>query len=265
MGGRPEMIGLSVPDARHHLVVQGVTGCGKTTLLAQMALAEARAGRGVVVLDCQGDLSQILLDRLPLWCGDRLIVIDPVESQAPPAYNVLDPVGGRPEWAADTVAAVCRRVFHRAWGPRMDDLMRSACLTLAARHGSTLPDVLALLTDTAFRRQVLTRHTPHPMLARVWADYDQLTPPAQAQLSAPLVSRLRGVLSRQLARDLLGSPASTINLSEVLDGGILIARLPKGELGEDTPACSDRSSWPGSGPTPRGVPNAHPTSGPTPQ
>ncbi|MGH8967593.1 MAG: helicase HerA domain-containing protein, partial [Actinomycetes bacterium] len=112
--------------------------------------------------------------------------------------------------------------------------MRSACLTLVNRPGSTLPDVLELLTDAAFRRHVLERHVPHPMLARVWADYDQLTPGAQAQLNAPLVSRLRGVLSRQLARDLLGSPASTIELSEVLDGGILIARLPKGELGEDT-------------------------------
>jgi hypothetical protein len=29
-------------------------------------------------------------------------------------------------------------------------------------------------------------------------------------------------------------PAATINLTAMLDGGILIARLPKGQIGEDT-------------------------------
>ncbi len=40
------------------------------------------------------------------------------------------------------------------------------------------------------------------------------------------------MLSRRFARDLLGTARSTINLADVLDGGILIARLPKGEIGE---------------------------------
>jgi hypothetical protein len=42
------------------------------------------------------------------------------------------------------------------------------------------------------------------------------------------------VLARRFVRDLLACPAATINLSDVLDGGILIARLPKGQIGEDT-------------------------------
>jgi hypothetical protein len=53
-------------------------------------------------------------------------------------------------------------------------------------------------------------------------------------LCGPILSRLRGVLSRRFARDLLGAARSTINLTDVLDGGILIARLAKGEIGENT-------------------------------
>ena len=44
-GGR-FLAGLAVADARFHLHVPGVTGTGKTTLLANMVLADARAGRG---------------------------------------------------------------------------------------------------------------------------------------------------------------------------------------------------------------------------
>ena len=60
-------------------------------------------------------------------------------------------------------------------------------------------------------------------------------PPAGApNLCGPVLARLRSVLARRFARDLLACPAATINLTDVLDGGILIARLPKGQIGEDT-------------------------------
>lgn len=39
----PGLIGLTVPDARHHIHLQGVTGSGKSTWLANHVLAEANA------------------------------------------------------------------------------------------------------------------------------------------------------------------------------------------------------------------------------
>ena len=63
-GGR-RLAGLAVADARFHVHVPGATGTGKTTLLANMVLADARAGRGAVVLDPKGDMVSDLLGRLP--------------------------------------------------------------------------------------------------------------------------------------------------------------------------------------------------------
>ncbi|MFF0144440.1 ATP-binding protein [Amycolatopsis sulphurea] len=77
--GLAELVGVSVPDARHHLHVQGVTGVGKSTWLAHHVLGEADAGRGVVLLDPQGDLATNVIDRLPGDCGDRLVILDPDE------------------------------------------------------------------------------------------------------------------------------------------------------------------------------------------
>lgn len=238
--GSGREIGVDVADARHHLHVQGVTGSGKSTWLARHVLGEADAGRGVVLLDCQGDLARHVLDRLPKRCGDRLIILDPAETEAPPAWNVLAPAPGARtanagrEWAAENVVGVFRRLYAAWWGPRMDDTMRAACLTLARRPGSTLAEVIPILTRPEFRRMLVAEYGEPDGLDGFWDGFDQLSVGQRAQLCGPILSRLRGVLSRRFARDLLGAARSTINLTDVLDGGILIARLAKGEIGENT-------------------------------
>jgi hypothetical protein len=250
--GPPELIGLRVADARHHIHVQGVTGVGKSTWLANHVLGEADAGRGVVLLDCQGDLARHVLDRLPTSAGDRLVILDPAETEAPPAWNVLAPLGrptdgtgrdrettqrddetGR-EWAAENLVGVFRRLYAAWWGPRMDDVLRAACLTLVRRPGATLAEVIPVLTRSEFRRAILTKHGEPEGFDGFWDSYDTLTPGQRNQLAGPVLSRLRSVLSRRFARDLLGTARSTINLADILDGGILIARLPKGGIGEHT-------------------------------
>jgi hypothetical protein len=248
--GPPELIGLRVADARHHIHVQGVTGVGKSTWLANHVLGEADAGRGVVLLDCQGDLARHVLDRFPTSAGNRLVILDPAETEAPPAWNVLAPLGrpddgtgrdrettqrddetGR-EWAAENLVGVFRRLYAAWWGPRMDDVLRAACLTLVRRPGATLAEVIPMLTRPEFRHTIITKHGEPEGLDGFWDSYDALTPGQRNQLAGPVLSRLRSVLSRRFARDLLGTARSTINLADVLDGGILIARLPKGEIGE---------------------------------
>lgn len=248
-----ELIGLEVPDARYHLDVLGLTGVGKTEWQVGYALGEAIAGRGFAFLDMQGDGADALIERLPRWCADRTVIIDPRESIAPPAYNPLaapytgqarqdqhddqrDGQGVREgaQWAAEHVAASLKAMFGRWWGDRMDYYMRVACLTLARRPGSTLPDVVSLLTDAGFRRYVLSTSDIPDGLRGVWRGYDAMTSRERDTLCAPLVARLHSILFRRFAADLLGAPRSTFDLSEILDGGILIVRAAKGEVGTDT-------------------------------
>ncbi|MBF6066063.1 type IV secretion system DNA-binding domain-containing protein [Nocardia terpenica] len=230
------MIGLSVEGARHHVHVPGATGTGKSTWLANLALAEAATGRGLAVIDPQGDLAAGVLDRLPASAGARLVILDPAERDAPPAWNVFAPPGiddleGR-EFAAEMVIGTFRKVYAQWWGPRMDEVFRAACLTLARRPGSTLADVVAILTRPGFGRAITARYGEPGGFEGFWDDYDTLTPAQRQQSYGPVISRLRAVLSHRFARDLLTAPATTIDLTQILDGGILIARLPKGEIGD---------------------------------
>ena len=75
--------------------------------------------------------------------------------------------------AVENLVAICRRVFAGYWGPRTDDLMRAACLTLTAQPAPrTLADLPALLTNPDVRARAL-RAIARPGAARV---LDQLQP-----------------------------------------------------------------------------------------
>jgi hypothetical protein len=223
---------LDVADARHHLHLLGPTGVGKSTLIAKLALADFAAGRGTVVIDPAGDLIDDLLARIPNGQEHRVDLLDPLDS-APPGLNVLD--GTDHDLIVDQLVGIFARVFERFWGPRTDDILRASLLTLlTARGTATLVDVPRLLSDAAWRQTI----NPRPQrigLRPFWQWYDAMPEGAQAQATAPLLNKLRAFLLRQPVRAIIGQPQTTLDIPRCLDTGrLLLVRLPKGTLGEDT-------------------------------
>ncbi|GLZ15904.1 hypothetical protein Acsp04_61390 [Actinomadura sp. NBRC 104425] len=231
--GAARPVGLAVASARQHVHVLGQTGVGKSTFLANLVLADAEAGRGALVIDPKGDLIADVMDRLPERAIGRTVVFDPDAPGKPPCLNVL--TGQDPAFAAESIVTTFRRCFPSAWGPRLDDLLRSACLTLVRVNGAraTLGDIPRLLVDSPYRARVTARLTDE-LLRGFWASYDELTPAARASAISPVMNKLRAVLLRPFIRDTLSGGQSTVDLARLLDtGGLILARLPKGVLGED--------------------------------
>ncbi|MEU8974828.1 DUF87 domain-containing protein [Streptomyces monashensis] len=229
-------VGLAVADARHHLHVMGATGCGKSTLVANLVLDDVRHHRGVIVIDPKGDLVTDLLDRLPDTCADRLVLIDPDDPHTPPCLNVLD--GTDIDVVVDNLTGIFRRIFTAFWGPRTDDVMRAACLTLLkhrerTRQLVTLADVPRLLGEPAYRLRIIPA-LKDPVLRGFWNWYESMSEPSRAAVVGPVMNKLRAFLLRDFARRAIAAGPSTFDLAGVLDGGILLARLPKGALGEET-------------------------------
>src|SRR6266852_5086968 len=224
---------LAVEDARYHLHLLGPTGVGKSTLIARLVLADLDASRGAVVIDPKGDLVEELLARIPAGLEHRVDLFDPLDP-APPGLNVLE--GADHDLVVDQLVGIFRRVYERFWGPRTDDILRAALLTLLETGpGATLADVPRLLTDGHWRQQLLDELDDPVGLEPFWESYDGLGEAVRAQMTGPVLNKLRAFLLRRPVRAIVGQETSTIDVARCLDSGrLLLVRVPKGTLGEDT-------------------------------
>nr|WP_112673851.1 DUF87 domain-containing protein [Micromonospora saelicesensis] len=224
-------VALSVADARYHMHVVGSTGSGKTTLLVNMAVEDIKAGRGTVVIDPHGDMVLDILDRLPASVAGRVVLFDP-DQPNPPTLNPLS--GTDPDLVVDNLVSIFGNIFAKAWGPRMDDVMRVACLTLLRHANVTLQHIPPLLNSAQFRSAMTVGLDDPAGLSGFWQWYDQLNPALRSQVIGPVLARLRAFLLRDFVKRTMRYPRSSFDMGKVLDGGALLVRIPKGQLGEDT-------------------------------
>ncbi|MFJ4790043.1 type IV secretory system conjugative DNA transfer family protein [Streptomyces sp. NPDC088794] len=230
--GHTRPVGVRVPDTRHHLHILGATGSGKSELMARMILADADAGRGLIVVDPKGDLITDVLMRLPEELGNKVVLFDADSRSRPPILNPLE--GADAARTVDNLVSIFSRVYASSWGPRTDDILRAGLLTLRELPGTpVLTDLPKLLSAPAFRQRAVDQ-VRDPVLRGFWSWYDDLSGLARAQVTAPLMNKLRGFLLRPFVRDALAGGPSTVDMDQVLDGGICLVRIAKDALGTET-------------------------------
>jgi hypothetical protein len=173
-----------------------------------------------------------LLERIPAGREGEVDLLDPLD-EAPPGLNLLDSPDR--ELGVDQLVGIFHRVFERFWGPRTDDILRAALLTLTMYEpGATLADVPALLTNRE-RQAELAAQIEDSVLAPFWEWYGELSDALRAQVTGPLLNKLRAFLLRGLVRAIVAQPTTTLDIPRAIDGGrLLLAKLSKGTLGEDT-------------------------------
>jgi hypothetical protein len=234
--GVSRRVAISVADGMHHLHVVGETGTGKSTLIARMVLDDAAAKRAAVVIDPKGDLVTAIAARLPAGAEDRTCLLDPDDPEAAVGLNVL--AGSNPDLVVDHIVSTFQRIYERSWGPRTDDIMRAACLTLTQVNGATLAEVPLLLTNYNWRRALKDRSELFANIGDVktfWDWYEHLGEQHRAQHIAPLMNKLRAFLLRGPVRAIVGQDRPKLNIGKLIENrGLLLVRIPKGTLGEET-------------------------------
>jgi hypothetical protein len=204
-----------------HTHVLGLTGRGKSTLLLNMTVEAIRSGMGGMVLDPTGELTENILARVPAERLADVDLLDLGETSRPPALNLLacSPADGDAQ--AQAICGIFARLFARFWGPRTEDILRSALTTLLCGRdpdgpAPTLADVLMLLSDPGERSRY--RASDPVALDVFWRQWRTLSEPARVQALAPLSNKLRALLGNRTLRNMLCQPAAPDLTERINDG-----------------------------------------------
>ena len=226
--GPERLVGITADARLSHLSVLAPTGAGKSeAVLAPLLLSDIKAGRPVVLVDPKGQLVDYVLDCLEPELADRVEIYDPSDPEGTAGFNPLDAHGRDPYAVVDSIMAVFKNVFADGWGPRTEDILHAALLTLsidgAARDSPhTLLEVPRLLTDAAFRRGVTPAVAGELEIARFWARFDSLSPAQREHEIAAPMNKLRRYLMRRGITAILGQAKPAFRLRDIWKGNKVV-------------------------------------------
>ena len=237
------LVGLSGEDSLRHLHLIGPTGVGKSTLMANQALADVQAGHAVVVIDPKGDLAADIAARLPEKVLEETVILSGKDSQ-PAGINPLADTRD-PDLAADLLLGVLHSLYSDSWGPRTHDILHASLLTLSRRGDASLVMVPLLLTNPGFRRSITGHQAKRdPLgLGAFWAWYEALSDGERQQAISPLLNKLRPILLRPQLRSIFGQRRPRFHFSDLFTPGpgrggdkrprVVLVNLAKGALGAE--------------------------------
>mgnify|MGYP001592524408 FL=1 len=235
---RDTIFGIKDVDRRRHIWAIGKTGTGKSTMLENMAIDDMKKDRGICYIDPHGDACETLLDYVPKRRINDVIYFNPADSEYPITINPLEVRNKEEaELVVSGLMAIFTKVWANVWSARMEYILRNAFLTLAEIPGSTLADVLSIISNQGFRARTVEKLKDQALI-NFWRDeFDKMPPNLQKEAVAPIQNKVGQFVTSPMIRRIIGNSKSTIAIDDVMNSGkILLANLSQGKLGEDNSA-----------------------------
>jgi hypothetical protein len=217
------------------VALMGRPNVGKSTLLGNFITSDmAVPGRPLILIDPKGDLVADVLARVPDHRRGDVIILDPADSHAV-GLNPLATSGGvSAEVAVENLVGIFRSLYRSSWGPRTDDIMRAALLTLALTGDFTLAEVPLILSNASFRRRLVGKLDDPIGLGSFWGWWEALSPAEQSSIVAAPMNKIRAYTMRPTVRAIIGQAHPKLSMPDVLGSGkILLVSLASGLLGEE--------------------------------
>lgn len=87
--GQEVRFGIKDEDSFRHLYVVGKTGTGKSTFLSNIIKSHMYTNKGLCLIDPHGDLVDTVMEHIPSWRTNDVILFDVSDSQNPIGFNLL--------------------------------------------------------------------------------------------------------------------------------------------------------------------------------
>lgn len=238
---------ISDEELASHLYIAGATGSGKTKLIEMLIRMLILSNYGFSLLDPHGDLTENLLrfiaslieshnsEKLIEEISDKLIIVEPSNHDHSIGFNPIEASNNTRYSLVLELMGIFKKLWKNAhWGPRMEELLRNAFLTLSANQ-LTILETKKLLTDTSFRQKMI-ENVDFDEVKEYWIyRYDKLSEKMQSVYREPVLNRLSIFTANPHIRHMIGQSKSTFNFREAMDQGKwILINLSKGFLKENS-------------------------------
>ncbi len=235
--GVDTVIRLKTDDRRRHVYIIGMTGSGKSVLMAEMIKQDIRNGDGVCVVDPHGSLIEDVLPCIPRERLDDVIIFDPSDTERPMGLNMLE--ADAPEqrdFAVQEMISIFYKLFPPEMiGPMFEHNMRNVMLTLMEdrEYPGTIAEIPRMFTDTGFQKYKVAK-VKDPVVRAFWEkEMAKTSDFHKSEMLGYLISKVGRFVENAMMRNIIGQPVSAFNIRKVMDDKkILLVNLSKGKVGE---------------------------------
>jgi len=226
--------GIKAKDRTRHVYVIGKTGMGKSTLLENMAVQDIKNGEGFAFIDPHGKTAELLLEYIPESRAQDVVYFAPFDMEYPISFNVLEKVDqDKRHLVVAGLMSTFKKIWQDAWSARMEYILTNTLLALLEFPGATLLGVNRMLSDKAYRDQVLL-HVKDPSVRSFWVDeFANYTERMAAEAVPAIQNKIGQFTANALIRNMIGQERSSFDIRALMDNRkILIINLSKGRIGE---------------------------------
>ncbi len=237
--GEERHVFMNLEDRRRHMYIVGKTGTGKSEFLKQMILQDIQDGKGVAAIDPHGEFVEDILQLMPPERAEDVIYFNPSDKERPMGLNIMEAYSeDQRHFVVSSIINLMYKLYdpHRTGiiGPRFEHAIRNAMLTVMSKENSTFIEVVRILTDENFVKEMLP-YVKDPMVKRYWTDQiAQTSDFHKSEVLDYIVSKFGRFVTNKTMRNIIGQPQSAFDFRKAMDEKkIILCNLSKGVLGEE--------------------------------
>jgi hypothetical protein len=182
----------------------------------------------------------MVLERIPHERAEDVIYFNAADFDRPFGFNLMDFQNEQDKHrVVNGFIGMLKKLFdpnnQGIVGPILERAVRNAMLTAMSEQGSTLVEVVRILTDEKWVNEKWLPLIKDDLVKRYWTDQIAKTTDQQkSETLGYIVSKFDRFVTNKAIRNIVGQAQSSFDMREIMDNKkILIVNLSKGHLGDE--------------------------------
>lgn len=227
-----EQFGIKQADRMVGLYILGKTGTGKTNLLETLIYQDLYFGRGICVMDVNGDMIKKVANMIPSHRKENTIYLDTSDVNLTWGYNPLKKVAYpyRHLIASHIIETFQKLWGQQAWGIKLEHILRNVILALLDQDKADFTDINRILVDTEFRATCME----HIVSKEVRSFWEKEFPSYSKTDILPVLNKVGSFMSIPTVKKILVDNTEQISIGDIVNNQkVMLVNLSKGTLGVD--------------------------------